>query len=213
MDFNTLHKRGEQMNREQFNALEGWFEWDEAQVMKQALDHVKDLDGVIVEAGSYKGKSTAWIASNTDSRVFAIDPFQWNGFEFHGDFLKQTAGYDNVVCIKEDAVSHASKFHQRIKLLFIDCDHTYSLTKKIYELYLPKMVDGGIILFHDCSPKDYVLPDGEGNNPIAGDNDGGWVGPTKALRDARMDNKSWVEGARSLHGVKISKPNIMWHPV
>ncbi len=202
------------MNEEQFNKLEGWFDYPEALAMKKALDHVKDLDGVIVEAGSFKGKSTAWIASNTTSNVYAIDPFKWVK-HCHKDFLKQTAGYNNIVCIKKDAVKYATTFKNKkenIKLLFIDCDHTYSLTKSIYELYVPFVVPGGIILFHDCSIINYVLPETEGNEPIYGDVHRGWFGPTRVLQEVRQTYKPW-DGQLSLHGIIKQHKEINWHPV
>jgi hypothetical protein len=192
------------LTREQFDKLEGWFWYEEAEAMRDSLDHVKDLDGVILEAGSYKGKSAATMAScNSKDKIYCVDPFTWDGGTLD-KFKEQTAGYNNIVCIEEDAVKYRSSFNDKIKLLFIDCDHTYELTKKIYDLYLPLVVDGGIILFHDCSPINYDLSKfslGDTNHPIPGDTQGGWIGPTQLLLEVRKTNPVWVEGARSIHGI------------
>ena len=193
------------MTEEQFNKLDGWFWWEEAVAMKEALNYIKDLNGIIVECGSYKGKSTACMASNTNSTIYAIDPFNWDNGTYD-KFKEQTKYYNNIRPIQKsavDAIHDIKNTNEPIKLLFIDCDHTYQLTKQIYNLYLPLMTNGGIILFHDCSPINYYgFPDNDGNEPIH-DIYGGWIGPTKVLWEARMKHKQWVEGARSLHGIQI----------
>lgn len=190
------------ITREEFDKLEGWFWWEEAEVMRDAIDNVKDLDGVIVECGSYKGKSTVAMASSTKEFIYAIDPHTWNNSL--GDFKKQTAGYDNILPVVHDAATWNGLNGKKIKLLFIDTDHTYNLTKAIYNKYLPQMVDGGIILFHDCEPNipEITLSgDDETNKPINGGD--GWYGPTRCLQEARREHRISVEGDRSLHGVKI----------
>ena len=195
------------IDRYEFEKLEGWFWWEEAIAMTMFLGLVKELDGVIVEVGSYKGKSTAVIASCTEDIVYAIDPFNWEENQLE-KFKEQTSKYKNINCIVEDAVSFREKFDKPIKLLFIDCDHTYNLTKKIFELYDNLVVPGGIILLHDSSPRKYelehLITDEQTNVPIENDEFGGWVGPTKLLHELRdrYQFKSWLESARSLHGIR-----------
>ena len=41
----------------------------------------------------------------------------------------------------------------KIKLLFIDGDHSYEGVKKDYELFWPKLEKGGFIVFHDATVK------------------------------------------------------------
>lgn len=191
------------LSREEFNKLEGWFWYEEAEVVRDALNYINHLNGVIVEAGSYKGKSSAAIASCTTEKIYSIDPFTWDGGTYD-KFLEQTAPYPNIIGVKSDAVAYRPSFNEPIKLLFIDCDHSYELTKEIYDLYESLVVDGGIILFHDSSPLLWELEKyrgGKTSEPIPGDVDGGWIGPTMVLQEVRKHHNQWVEGARSLHGV------------
>jgi glycosyltransferase involved in cell wall biosynthesis len=51
---------------------------------------------------------------------------------------------------------HVLDLFEKISLLHVDVDpHSYTDTKEILSLYLPKMIDGGIILFHDASPRKF----------------------------------------------------------
>jgi len=191
------------INREEFDKLEGWFWYEEAEVVRDALNYINHLKGVIVEAGSYKGKSSAAIASCTNEQIYSIDPFTWDGGTYD-KFIEQTSKYPNITGVKSDAVAYRNSFNEPIKLLFIDCDHSYELTKEIYDLYEPLVVDGGIVLFHDSSPLNYDLTqyiNGKTNEPIPGDSNGGWIGPTMVLQEARKQHKQWVEGSRSIHGI------------
>ena len=191
------------ISREEFDKLEGWFWYEEAEVVRDALNYINHLKGVIVEAGSYKGKSSAAIASCTSENIYSIDPFTWDGGTYD-KFIEQTSKYPNITGVKSDAVAYRASFNEPIKLLFIDCDHSYELTKEIYDLYEPLVIDGGIILFHDSSPLNYDLTqyiNGKTNEPIPGDANGGWIGPTMVLQEARKQHKQWVEGARSIHGI------------
>lgn len=191
------------LSKEDFDKLEGWFWYEEAEAMRDAIEHIKDIKGVFVEAGSYKGKSAALTASCTNDKIYAIDPFKWDGGTLD-KFKEQTSQYPNITCVVDDAVNYRNSFNEPIKLLFIDCDHTYELTKKIYELYEPLVVEGGIILFHDCSPLNYDLSgynNKASDNPIPNDPQGGWIGPTQVLQEVRKKHNKWVEGSRSIHGI------------
>lgn len=192
------------ISQEEFDKLEGWFWWEEALSMQKAIESVEHLNGVIVECGSFKGKSTSVIASCTNNDIYAVDPFSWNDNQLE-KFKEQTAQYNNIIAIKEDAVKYRENFNKPIKLLFIDCDHTYQLTRAIYDAYLPLMVKGGIILFHDCEPLSLQFDkNSDTNKPVVGhEGTGAWIGPTICLQESRSEHRIWIDGARSLHGIKI----------
>ena len=188
-----------------FNNLEGWFWYEEAKIISLAILETRNLTGVIVEAGSYKGKSTITMASCTNDDIYAIDPFMWEGGSVD-DFKKNTYEYKNIICIQDDAVNYGQSFNLPIKLLFIDCDHSYSLTKNIYETYLPLMIENGIILFHDSTTMDIKLEDlisDEETNALISINQDAWIGPTKVLQEAQKKYENFEFGARSLWGVRI----------
>ncbi len=121
-------------------------------------------ENVIVEIGSWKGKSTIWLAKGSKagnfSTVYAIDPHTgasehkkrfgevWTFDEFKNNIQK--AGVDDIIkpIIKtsEEAINDIGK---NIGLIFIDGAHEYDMVRNDFELWFPKMVDGGIMVFHD----------------------------------------------------------------
>lgn len=119
--------------------------------------------GVIVEIGSWKGRSSTWLGCGSRAGasvpIYAVDPH--TGSEEHQDgtpvwtFPEFTthiarAGLSDlvhpVVATSRDA---ALAFEEPIELLFIDGAHDYDSVRQDFELWAPKVVDGGVIAFHD----------------------------------------------------------------
>ncbi len=120
--------------------------------------------GVIVEIGSWKGKSTIFIAEGSKSgnrnQIYAVDPFTgssehqgngkvWTFDEFKNNMKK--AGHSDIVTSviakSEDAVKGWNK---PISFLFIDGAHEYEEVEKDFLLWSPHVVPGGTIAFHDA---------------------------------------------------------------
>ncbi len=122
--------------------------------------------GVIVEIGSWKGKSTIWLGKGSKAgkgvRIYAIDPHTgssehreqlgrvWTFDEFRLNV--SSAGVDDVVVpIVKTSNDAAPEFNQPIELIFIDGAHEYDAVKLDFELWFPKVIDGGIMVFHDTT--------------------------------------------------------------
>jgi MMP 1-O-methyltransferase len=121
--------------------------------------------GVIVEIGSFKGRSTVALASMAArfgaGPVVSIDPHtspsdtdpalppESSSFT---EFLAalRTAGLTQQVEVHR-AFSHEVGQHwQRpIRLLWIDGDHTYAGAIQDFELFFPHLAEGGIVALHD----------------------------------------------------------------
>lgn len=110
--------------------------------------------GAIVEIGSYKGGSTAYLAqaskvAGTGNKVYAIDP-HIHGTEqrFRENITK--LGLDDIVVTmamrSEDAVK---QWHQPVSLLFIDGAHDYENVRKDFILWELYIIPGGVVCFHD----------------------------------------------------------------
>ena len=111
--------------------------------------------GVIVEIGSWKGKST--ICLGLGSRVgaglpvYAVAPHADYRF---GDFKTnvERAGLADLVrpipSLSQQAADH---FDEPIELLFVDGSHEYDLVLEDFEKWVPKVVDGGWVAFHDTT--------------------------------------------------------------
>lgn len=130
---------------------------------------------VIVELGSWQGKSTAFIAMGSKSRhkskVYAIDVFEIDperGFgdkqgiienggkkEYLSTFKRnmKLAGVDKLVipikCASTDQKAIKKLKNKRIGMIFLDGDHTYDGVKNDLETWLPKLSKGAIVAFHD----------------------------------------------------------------
>jgi hypothetical protein len=114
----------------------------------------------LVEIGSFKGRSTCCLAlgcRGTGKRVYAIDPFDRNEWdsqqqiyleEFRqniercgiSNYVEPTIGLSNEV---------AKSWTKPIHFLFIDGSHRYEDVMADFEDFLPHVVPGGIVAFHD----------------------------------------------------------------
>jgi len=141
-------------------------------------------DGVIVEIGSYKGKSTIWLGKGSQAgrnvKVYAIDPHTDAGGREPGkvptfqDFQRNIAAAgltDTVVPIVKTSADAVRDFDLPVELIFIDGAHDFDSVKQDFDLWFPKVIDGGIMAFHDtvewipwpkqdqrlyCGPKEVV---------------------------------------------------------
>lgn len=117
----------------------------------------------IVEVGSFKGKSTIYLAggSKNGSRntVYAIDPHtglsvcqpgehMWTFEEFKNN-IRDIEMNDIVVPILKVSAEACKDFDQPISLIFIDGEHTFEAAKKDFECWYPKICEGGTMAFHD----------------------------------------------------------------
>jgi hypothetical protein len=121
--------------------------------------------GLIVEIGSFKGKSTIGLASVAGhyglGPVVSIDPHtapsvtdpmlgsQTSSFD---DFMAHLRGAkieQHVEVHREHSGEVAANWDRPIKLLWIDGDHTYAGAKLDFDLFSPYLSDGAIVAFHD----------------------------------------------------------------
>jgi predicted O-methyltransferase YrrM len=155
--------------------------------------------GVIVEIGSYKGKSTAWLAMGSKSgkkvKIYTIDSHKSHGIpgeEGKDTFLdfKRNMEYmeveDIVIPIVKTSKEAAEDFKAPVELIFIDGSHKYEDVKMDFELWYPKVIEGGIMAFHDTV---------------------GWPGPEKVVEEFifKSNNFKYVGFVDSITFAKKSK--------
>lgn len=135
--------------------------------------------GEIVEIGSFKGRSTCWLAYGTKiagrEHVTAIDPFTGSPEHQPGMscvdmdlaaqgstlpiFRQNVRKMDldlYVAPIVATSEKAAKDWSRPIRLLFIDGDHSYGGVKQDFELWSRHVVAGGLIAFHDVGHWDGV---------------------------------------------------------
>jgi len=143
--------------------VDGWLSDKEGELL---FDLAKNCTGkgVIVEIGSWKGKSTIWLGNGSKSgnkiMIYAIDPHtgfpeikkkvgEIYTFEEFKNNIKNANIDDIVVPIKKTSKEAADNFIEPIELIFIDGIHEYEHIRMDFEAWFPKVIDGGTMAFHD----------------------------------------------------------------
>ena len=143
--------------------------WTSSRELASLYYSAKAVDGrgVIVEIGSWQGRSTIWIAQGSkdgaNMEVYAIDPFTgsvenqrpgvkvWTLNDFNHNLA--SAGVQDIVKPVVSTSENASKeWNKQIEFLFIDGDHEYEAAKKDFLLFSQHVINGGTIAFHDTTP-------------------------------------------------------------
>lgn len=124
--------------------------------------------GVIVEIGSFKGKSTVMLAKIAEryglGPVVAIDPHNFHNAELeehrstpeatsYDEFLRsiESAGVAPYVEVHRAFSTEVAKSWNRpIRLLWIDGDHSYAGAKADFDGFTPYVVPGGFVALHDA---------------------------------------------------------------
>ncbi len=143
------------------NSVRGWLTLREAELLYNFAKHCPK-NNAIVEIGSWEGKSTIYISNGSKAgngaHVFAIDPHTGPEQSTYSDvwtydvFMKNIVGggaaelITPIVKFSEDA---ARDFNEPVGLIFIDGGHAYEAVKTDFEKWYPKVVENGIIAFHD----------------------------------------------------------------
>ena len=134
--------------------IPGWLTDEEGEALYELARSCRG-DGVIVEIGSWKGKSTVCLGLGSQAGrsvpIYAIDPHADYRF---GDFKTnvERAGITDLVHpIASLSQAAAAAFDQPIELLFVDGSHEYDLVLEDFEQWVPKVVDGGWVAFHDTT--------------------------------------------------------------
>jgi MMP 1-O-methyltransferase len=141
--------------------VEGWLSFLEATLLYSLAREA--TDGVIVEVGSWKGRSTIALARGTRAgaglKIYAVDPHStvdqemFNSDRSTFDEFKDNitdAGVDDLVepllATSEEATRD---FTDPVALLFIDADHSYAAVRADFDHWRSKIRPGGTVCFHD----------------------------------------------------------------
>jgi predicted O-methyltransferase YrrM len=153
--------------RRSVESVEGWLSDFEVEFLYRTARACRH--GVVLEIGSFKGKSTICLAKGSQAgsraKVYAVDPHVgtleqnlWlGGRSSYDDFALNIARAkveDLVVPLVQTSQSAAEGWDRPIGFLWIDGDHSYSAAKRDFELFFPWVVDGGTIAFHDATTGD-----------------------------------------------------------
>lgn len=142
--------------------IRGWMGLNELEWLAKAAQESK----VIVEFGSYLGRSTRALADNTDGIVYAFDP--WTHYYHDNDgnlinildrnayaqFLDNLADHIDTGKVAHFKTYSCDCWIRNADLVFIDGDHRYEHVMEDI-LLAQKMVNKGIIAGHDYDQSDW----------------------------------------------------------
>jgi len=115
-------------------------------------------EGVIVEIGSWKGRSTIWLgwgAKEGNNKVYAVDPHSGSPTEpgsTYEEFLeniKRAGLEETVVPIRRTSMEALKEWTFPIGILFIDGDHKYEAVVNDFMGWGKFLVEGGSLAIHD----------------------------------------------------------------
>jgi MMP 1-O-methyltransferase len=125
-------------------------------------------EGVIVEIGSFKGKSTVLLGKLAQryglGPIVAIDPHTFHNVELaehrsspeatsYDSFLEnlESAGVSNEVEVHRAFSSEvAATWNRPIRLLWIDGDHSFKGAKSDFDGFFPHVLPHGFVALHDA---------------------------------------------------------------
>jgi predicted O-methyltransferase YrrM len=125
---------------------------------------------LIVEVGSWMGRSTSALAENTLGIVIACDT--WEGSEEHFDmlrdkpkgwlkeqFLAHAGRYENMAFFQSRSLDLAAalvKLDIRPDMVFLDASHDYESVKADILAWMPLLRPGGVLCGHDYDPPHWM---------------------------------------------------------
>lgn len=162
--------------------------------------------GAIVEIGSWKGRSTIWLASGArlaGQRVMAVDPHvnsreapAARTLDEFAENIRRAGVEDTVTPLVMSSRDAASVVKGGVELLFIDGDHSDTGAEEDADVWLPRLVEGGLVLMHDVVTASYTGPRNVFRRRICWDADYAEVGRVGSMGIARrVARRSAVDAA------------------
>jgi MMP 1-O-methyltransferase len=140
--------------KELIKDVPGWLSDEEGEALYE-LAKACTGRGVIVEIGSWKGKSTICLGlgsrAGSGVPIFAIDPHADYRHDEFKDNIERAGIADLVRPLKGLSQLVVDGFDQPIELLFVDGSHEENDVREDFEKWVPKVVEGGVVAFHDTT--------------------------------------------------------------
>ena len=144
---------------------EQWFGQQSQERLAELVGLIDDVPGLIIEIGSWEGRSTIALANAAHPRtVHAVDTWQGSPGEVssalaaerdvHGQFWANVAEWTDG-----NVTGHRMGWRDfvldgwvtNVAFLFIDAEHTYREVADTIDVFLPLMVQGGVICGDDAT--------------------------------------------------------------
>jgi predicted O-methyltransferase YrrM len=178
--------------------IDGWLTYGEAIGLYELAQGLPSEHPVIVELGSWLGKSSVILAKAIEGKrdpvIYCIDPFdatddgvQHDNYverkkrmarplvEIFIENMKKNGVYGVSRVLHGMSYEFSKDFSEKIDLLFIDANHEYEAVRRDYEEWAPHLKPGGLLAFHDVVEK------------------GSCPGPWRVVKEQVRDNPLWIE--------------------
>jgi predicted O-methyltransferase YrrM len=155
--------------------IQGWLTDAEADgLFRLACDFAPRDNAVVVELGSWKGKSSVMLASGLkgkrNPRLYCVDPFGIDENpeyqqQYYAELLRdgdvveifrrnvETFCVSSIVTpVKGYSFDVVRTWKQAIDVLFIDANHDYEPALRDFDMWAPFVKPGGVVAFHDVQP-------------------------------------------------------------
>ncbi|MFQ5472216.1 MAG: class I SAM-dependent methyltransferase [Dehalococcoidia bacterium] len=142
---------------------DGWLTDAEGMLLHELARRCEG-SGAIVEIGSWRGRSTICLARGSreggGTPVYAVDPHtgsiehreELNEVNTLASFLhniEKASVEDLVIPLVAPSLEAAASFEEPVELVFIDGAHDYESVRQDIAAWMPKLVTGGTVAFHD----------------------------------------------------------------
>lgn len=143
----------------EFTAIPGYLHPLEGRFLHWLAGRVPK-SGLALEVGSFKGKSSCFIASGLDHSAHLVCVDTWKNDAMSHDspsdampeFLLNVSPYANIIeTHRGRSFEVASAWSRPIDFLFIDADHSYEGCSTDLKAWLRFVRSGGWVAFHDSS--------------------------------------------------------------
>jgi len=130
-----------------FPTVEGLLSEKDKEALRSLSAKCRHLPGVYVEIGSFKGLSALCISEGFD-RVRTLFCYDFFEPEKMSEFIQNTDDGEIVVAPVEGDFKKTFAL-STVCFAFVDHSHTLEDTKAAWELLWPRIVKGGLLVFHD----------------------------------------------------------------
>lgn len=150
--------------------IEGWLTKKEGEFLHNIAKRLEK--GYAVEIGSWKGKSTFYLASGLVSgnggTIYSVDHHKGSKeqrersdepINTYPDFISNLRRFRLEYVVEPlvmDSITASNHLKDDIEFVFLDASHEYEEVKKDFNYWWPKLSKGGIFAFHDALSKSGV---------------------------------------------------------
>lgn len=150
------------------NSIDGWLSIQEGVFLYKLAGRLGE-NTVVVEIGSWHGKSTIWLASaikdKKNANLYAVDPHRGspekdgefnrvNTFDIFNQNIQRAGVAEKIIPLRKTSLRAAATFPEKADIVFIDGSHLFADVKKDFFAWKKKLKRGGWIVLHDAT----VLP-------------------------------------------------------